>query len=183
MYSVEDGLQGLGRRVASKLEEGDFRGAVRLACSDDRLAPSDSATFAALQAKHPSSHCDAVIPPSPIPCRLRLGQSPMLSGHSLVGQLMSSIVCVLNTSRTSCRLMGMRAPFSPSLWPHFVPWCWKGECGLSFLVHRWRPWRRNQGECVQSQCIQLCPCTTLSQRTSAMMLQRRKSSSLHFQVP
>ena len=63
----EDALQGLGRRVASKLEEGDFRGAVRLACSDDRLAPSDSATFAALQAKHPLPHCDTVIPPSPLP--------------------------------------------------------------------------------------------------------------------
>ena len=68
----EDALQCLSRRVASKLEEGDFRGAVRLACSDNRLAPSDSATFAALQAKHPSPHCDKVIPPSPLPQTLQV---------------------------------------------------------------------------------------------------------------
>ena len=69
---TEDALQGFSRRVASKLEEGDFRGAVRLACSDNRLAPSDSATFAALQAKHPSPHCDKVIPPSPLPQTLQV---------------------------------------------------------------------------------------------------------------
>ena len=61
----------------------------------------------------------------------------------LAGQLVGPIICILNNSRISCRLLGMRAPFSPSLWPHFVPWYWKAECwmlcGLSFLVRRWWP--------------------------------------------
>ena len=66
-HTEEDALQGLGRRVASKLEDGDIRGAVRLASSDDRLAPLDPATYAALEAKHPSPHCDTIIPPPPHP--------------------------------------------------------------------------------------------------------------------
>ena len=36
-------------KISGKLEEGDFTGAVRLASSDDVLAPYDEATFAALQ--------------------------------------------------------------------------------------------------------------------------------------
>lgn len=32
-----DPLEGLASRVASKLEEGNFKGAVRLACADDTL--------------------------------------------------------------------------------------------------------------------------------------------------
>ena len=54
----------LATRVSAKLEEGDFRGAVRLACSDDTLAPMNEATFEALQEKHPSPHPDSSIPPS-----------------------------------------------------------------------------------------------------------------------
>ena len=48
-----------------KLEEGDFRGAVRLACSEDSIAASIDATFAALQLKHPPPHPDSFIPPLP----------------------------------------------------------------------------------------------------------------------
>ena len=70
--SDEDILQSLGRRVASKLEEGDIKGAVRLTCSEDRLAPFNSATFEALQNKHPVPHCDTVIPPPPSPCPLQI---------------------------------------------------------------------------------------------------------------
>ena len=44
----------LAAHVSGKLEEGDFRGAVRLACSDDTLAPMNEPTFEALQEKHPS---------------------------------------------------------------------------------------------------------------------------------
>ena len=62
-------LESLGRRVASKLEDGDFTGAVRLACSDDSLAPFNSVTFAA---KHPEPHCDTVIPPPPGPYPLQV---------------------------------------------------------------------------------------------------------------
>ena len=67
-----DMLESLGRRVASKLEDGDFTGAVRLACSDDSLAPFNSVTFAALQDKHTEPHCDTVIPPPPGPYPLQV---------------------------------------------------------------------------------------------------------------
>ena len=53
----------LAARVSAKLEEGDFRGAVRLASSDATLAPMDNSTFAALQEKHPPSHPDSIFPP------------------------------------------------------------------------------------------------------------------------
>ena len=46
-----------------KQEEGDFRGAVRLACSEDTIAASNDATFVALQLKHPPPHPDSSIPP------------------------------------------------------------------------------------------------------------------------
>ena len=39
--------------VSSKLEEGDFKGAIRVACFDDKLANTDDSTFAALQSRHP----------------------------------------------------------------------------------------------------------------------------------
>ena len=53
----------LAARVSAKLEEGDFRGAVRLASSDATLAPIDNSTFAALQEKHFPSHPDSIFPP------------------------------------------------------------------------------------------------------------------------
>ena len=49
-------------RVSAKLEEGDFKGAVRLASSDDRVADMSSSTYAALQAKHPPPHPLSSIP-------------------------------------------------------------------------------------------------------------------------
>ena len=61
----DDVLKTLGKKVASKLEDGDFKGVIRLACSDDRLAPFNSSTLAALQEKHPVPHLDTVIAPSP----------------------------------------------------------------------------------------------------------------------
>ena len=52
-------------RVSTKLEEGDFRGAVRLVCSEDSVAEHNDATIAALLAKHPSSHPDTEFPAPP----------------------------------------------------------------------------------------------------------------------
>jgi len=46
-------LQNLAARVSSKIEEGDVRGAVRIASSDDKLAPYDDETVAALKLLHP----------------------------------------------------------------------------------------------------------------------------------
>ena len=55
--------QYLALKVLSKLEEGNFEGAVRLACSDCTLANMNEATFTALKEKHPSPHSDSPIPP------------------------------------------------------------------------------------------------------------------------
>ena len=44
----------LEARVSIKTEDGDVRGAIRLAASDDTLAPNDGITLAALKLKHPS---------------------------------------------------------------------------------------------------------------------------------
>ncbi len=43
----------LAARISEKLEEGDIRGAIRLAASDDTMAPHDERTLTALRAKHP----------------------------------------------------------------------------------------------------------------------------------
>lgn len=61
----KDPLESLGRRVSSKLEDGDFKGAVRLACSEDSLAERSEATYSALKEKHPAAHPVSTIPPPP----------------------------------------------------------------------------------------------------------------------
>ena len=48
----------LDKLVASKLDDGDIKGAVRLAASDDSLAPHDAATLSQLSEKHPKAPHD-----------------------------------------------------------------------------------------------------------------------------
>ena len=55
-------MEQLASRVSSKLEEGDYRGAVRLACSEDAIAEPSSETLQALKAKHPLPPPDSDIP-------------------------------------------------------------------------------------------------------------------------
>ena len=43
----------IAARVSGKLEEGDIRGAIRLAASDDIMSPFDDVAAAALREKHP----------------------------------------------------------------------------------------------------------------------------------
>ena len=50
-------------RVSANLEEGDFNGTVRLASSEDTLAPFNEATFEALKEKHPDPHPESTIAP------------------------------------------------------------------------------------------------------------------------
>ena len=52
----------LASRVSSKLEEGDYRGAVRLACSEDVIADPSEETLHILRSKHPPSPPDSAIP-------------------------------------------------------------------------------------------------------------------------
>ena len=46
-------LQLVARRVSRKLEEGNIKGAVRLATSEDIIAEVNDSTISALQSKHP----------------------------------------------------------------------------------------------------------------------------------
>jgi hypothetical protein len=55
----------LAARVSSKLEDGDIRGAIRLAASNDTMAPFDDLTAAALRAKHPARAAVDAPPPTP----------------------------------------------------------------------------------------------------------------------
>ena len=43
----------IASRISEKLEDGDVRGAIRLAASDDAMAPHDEKTLIALRLKHP----------------------------------------------------------------------------------------------------------------------------------
>ena len=61
--SPKDPVAYLASRVSSKLEQGDFKGAVRLACSDATIADCSDSMFEALQHKHPARHPDSSIPP------------------------------------------------------------------------------------------------------------------------
>ena len=61
-----DPLYSLRRQVSTKLEEGDFRGAVRLACSEDSIAKPSNDTYVALRQKHPSPRAESAIPAPPI---------------------------------------------------------------------------------------------------------------------
>ena len=54
----------LPSRVTSKLEERDYRGAVRLTCSEESLAVIDDYTLAMLRKKHPPTHPRSC-PPQP----------------------------------------------------------------------------------------------------------------------
>ena len=60
----DDPMEVLASRVASKLEEGDYKGAVRLACADDTIAEHSPATLESLRLKHPEPHPDRSIFPA-----------------------------------------------------------------------------------------------------------------------
>ena len=60
---AKDPLSTLAARVAAKLEEGDFRGAVRIASSGESFAPVNAATLGLLKEKHPPRHPLSSNPP------------------------------------------------------------------------------------------------------------------------
>ena len=62
-----DSLEELSSRLASKFEEGNFKGVVRLACADDTLTDYTPATLEALKRKHPATHPSSCFNPSPDP--------------------------------------------------------------------------------------------------------------------
>ena len=61
-----DPMHLLAKRVSTKLE-GDYKGAVRIVCSDESIAENTDETISALKAKHPDMHPEANIPSPPLP--------------------------------------------------------------------------------------------------------------------
>ena len=53
----------LASQVSAMLEEGDFRGAIRLVCSEDSIAPQSEEVYTALKQKHLAPHPATCIPP------------------------------------------------------------------------------------------------------------------------
>ena len=74
----------MARRVASKLEEGDFKGAVRLASSPVSFCPEDERTLKLLKERHPPPHEDTVIPP------FQVSEHPLEVSSSVVLEAISS---------------------------------------------------------------------------------------------
>ena len=62
---VDDSIDALASRVMGKLEEGDYKGAVRLACGSDCIAEHSPETLAILKQKHPDPHPDSSFIPEP----------------------------------------------------------------------------------------------------------------------
>ena len=59
----DDPMDVLASRVADKLGEGDYKGAVHLACGSDSVAEHSPETLVMLKQKHPDSHPDCSIIP------------------------------------------------------------------------------------------------------------------------
>ena len=57
-----DPLKYLASRVSTKLEKGDYGGAVRIACSEDSIADINADTLSALREKHPQLHPESCAP-------------------------------------------------------------------------------------------------------------------------
>ena len=64
---MRDPLESLASLVFTKLEEGNFKGSIRLASSEDTIVEYSEDMLSALRDKHPAPHADTHIPPPPIP--------------------------------------------------------------------------------------------------------------------
>ena len=75
-------LQLVARRVSRKLEEGNIKGAVRLATSEDIIAEENDSTISALQSKHSSPHPESS--PIPAPDKSHLNNAIIVSTLDLI---------------------------------------------------------------------------------------------------
>ena len=64
---TRDPLEALASLVVSKLEEGNLKEAIRLACSQETIPDTSDKTLVALHQKFPSPHPDTCLPPPPPP--------------------------------------------------------------------------------------------------------------------
>ena len=78
------GYASLANRVSAKLEEGDFKGAVRLVCSTEPVCRADETSLRLLQEKHPPSHPDSSFPSSETPF-----DPPVMSSSSVIKAVFS----------------------------------------------------------------------------------------------
>ena len=63
MKRKSDPADNTGRKISEKFDEGDVRGAVRLASTDATIAPLDSTTLEKLERKHPKTPLDRRVYP------------------------------------------------------------------------------------------------------------------------
>ena len=82
-----DNISKLATSVSIKLEEGDFKGAVRLACSEDTMAEDNEVTIAALRSKHPAPHPDTT--PIPPPSVTEFEASLQVNGQDIMKAIRS----------------------------------------------------------------------------------------------
>ena len=82
-------LENLAARVATKLEEGYFRGAIRLAASEDTMADVNSSTLSALRESHPLPHRDS----AELPTSAGSDVSPIQVSAEEVVKAISSFPC------------------------------------------------------------------------------------------
>ena len=61
--------------MSEKLEDGDVKGAIRLASSEEKLAANSDATFQALLLKNPTPPLNSVIPPPPFTMTIEVEES------------------------------------------------------------------------------------------------------------
>ena len=99
---ARDPVDTLAGRVSAKLEEGDFKGAVRLASSEDSIAAPSSETLAALREKHPLPHPDSAIPlvsteDQPMPVQVSEDEAAGAICSFPVVLLVAQMPCIPNT--------------------------------------------------------------------------------------
>ena len=95
--------------LLSMLEEGDYKGAVRLTCSSDSILPLNEETMTALKAKHPAPHPNSCVPPPPegtAPCCIVTDEE--------VAQTICSFPCGSAGGLDGIRPQHLRNPTSPS---------------------------------------------------------------------
>ena len=140
----------LRNAVSSRLEEGDFRGAIRLASASESLAPHSAATFRSLLDKHPSLSSSSS-PPPPAPTSifpvtepevaraiLSFPQGSSGGPDNLRPQLLKDMLSIEPQVPGHSRLLSSLAAFSSLVLegrtPDFLFWCE----AHSLTKERWR---------------------------------------------
>ena len=96
VISKEKRLEPLNNGVSEKLEEEDFKGAVRLASSDDRLASYSKEILDTLLSKHPAPPPDSMIPPHFTPETMHKADM-ICAVKALPNDSAGGLSCILNT--------------------------------------------------------------------------------------